>query len=158
MNNININHFSNLTENNLFSEESKNDYFRKTAISRNIQNNELSNIFFSQNNINALQQGMKYLVWKNSGKKYVIGNQSETELQIVMRATYLQYSKNLPYNIIPQVRDLNQKVLDFTVPRIIIEIQQHNYYINDISNQPVPLERSVNTSSAGTKFLYTPEF
>jgi hypothetical protein len=157
MNNIDKNLFQNLTEQNLFRESTKTNFFQKNAVSHMIQNNELSNIFFSQNNIDALQQGIRYLVWKNSNGKYVIGNQSETQLQIIMRSIYLQYSKNLSYNIISQIKDLNQKVLDYIIPQIIIEIDQYNYYIKDTNNQPIPLERSINTSSAGTKFLFTRE-
>ncbi len=149
--------FNNLTNSSPFDEVNKSNHFQKTAISHMIQNTELSNIFFSQNNIDALQQGIRYLVWKNSNGKHKIGNQSETQLQIIMRGIFLQYSKNLSYNIIEQVKELNQKVLDFIIPQILLEIDQYNYYINDIYKQPIPLSRSINTSSAGTKFLFTKE-
>jgi hypothetical protein len=150
--------FNNLTNNNLFIESSKTNFFQKNAISHMYQNNQLSNLFFSQMNINALQQGIKYLVWKNSDKKYIINDQDETQLQIIMRAIYLQYSKNLEYKIIEQVRDLNKIILDTVIPQIISEIEQHKHYIQDTNNQPNPLSRSICTSSAGTKFLYIPEF
>ncbi len=74
-----------------------------------------------------------------------------------MRSIYFQYSKNLDYGILEQVRELNQKILDYVVPNIIIEIESYNHYLKDISSLPVPLERSKNVSSAGTKFLYTAE-
>lgn len=136
---------------------SQTDNFKKTAISNKIENNKISNIYFSRVNIDALQQGIRYLVWKNSKNKYVIGKQSEVQLQVIMRSIYFQYSKNLDYDILAQVKELNQKILDYVVPNIIIEIEQYNYYIKDISALPVPLERSKNVSSAGTKFLYTAE-
>jgi hypothetical protein len=159
MNPANINgqqlHLQKLTQSHMFQDNDnrKNNNFQRTAISANIQNNQISNIFFSQDNIDALQQGIRYLVYKNNGT--VISNQSVTELQIVMRGTYLEHSKNLQYDILKQIKDLNQKVLDYVVPRIIAEIKQYLYYIKDTSSQPVPLERSQNMSSAGTKFLYT---
>ena len=133
------------------------DHFRKTAISNKIENNKLSNIFFSQVNIDALQQGIRYLVWKNSKNNYVVGKQSEVQLQVVMRSIYFQYSKNLDYGILEQVKELNQKILDYVVPNVINEVENYNHYIKDISALPVPLERSKNMSSAGTKFLYTAE-
>lgn len=149
-------HFKNLTQSHMFQDTPlNNNHFRKTAISHTIENNELSNVFFSQNNIDVLQEGIRYVVYKNS--QHIISRQSEMELKIIMRSTYLQYSHNLPYNILEQVKSLNQKVLDFVVPRIISEIGQYIYYIKDISSQPIPMERSKNVSSAGTKFLYTAE-
>ncbi len=155
MNNNQELHLQKLTQSHMFQDNNniQNNNFQRTAISSSIQNNELSNIFFSQDNVDALQQGIRYLVYKNNGMN--ISNQSETELKIVMRGIYLQYSRNLQYEILEQVKDLNQKVLDYVIPRILTEIKQYLYYIKDTSSQPVPLERSQNMSSAGTKFLYT---
>jgi hypothetical protein len=38
------------------------------------------------------------------------------ELKIIMRAMYYQYARNLPVDIAGQVADLNQKVVDWSVP------------------------------------------
>ena len=156
MNNNNL-HLQKLTQSHLFQENNNtnNEYFKKNAISHSIESNPLSNIFFSQDNIDALQHGIRYLVYKNSS--HIISKQSETELQVIMRSIYLQYSRNLQYDILNQVKQLNQKILDYVIPRIIVEINQYIYYIKDTSSQPIPLERSQNMSSAGTKFLYTKE-
>ena len=55
-------------------------------------------------------------VFKTSGNR--IGRQSDTELQIIMRSIYLQYSENNNCNIISQVKVLNKKVLDYCVEKI----------------------------------------
>ena len=88
----------------------------------------------------------------------VIDNQSERELRVVMRSIYLQYARNLPTNIVEQVRDLNSKVLDYIVPKIIIEVKQYDTYIRDASALPEPMDRGLNTSTTGTKFLHVKEF
>lgn len=132
-----------------------NENFARTAINATYRNNKLSNLFFSQLNIDALQLGLKNMVYKKSGN--VINNQDETQLKIIMRSIFLQYSRNLEDNIVEQVRELNQKVLDYSVPKIIIELENYKFYLNDIAKLPVPLERSKNMSSSGTKFLYTSE-
>ena len=67
---------------------------------------------------------------------------------------YLEYGKNLNDNILEQIKDLNKKVLDFAVPRILVEIKQHNTYIKDASNIHMPMERSMNVSNKGSKTLY----
>jgi hypothetical protein len=40
---------------------------------------------------------------------------------LAMRSLYLDYSKNLPFDYIGQVKSLNIRVLDFAVPQIISE-------------------------------------
>lgn len=115
--------------------------------------NELSETFFSRKNIDALQEGIRYTVYKKSCGKYVIGKQSETDLIIVMRSTYLQYGEYKPYGILDQVRELNKRVLEYCVPKILEEIKLYMYYRKDISQMPIPLERGEYISSKGTKVL-----
>lgn len=132
--------------------------FNKDA-TRGIHNNTpLSDLFFSETNIAALQHGIRYTVWLNTCQKYTIGDQAEDELKIVMRSIYLQYSKNQPFNIIEQVKELNGKVLEFCVERIVNEISIYNKYRRDLSSLPEPMERSVNTSSRGSRVLEMKQF
>ena len=72
---------------------------------------------------------------------------------MIMRAMYLQYSKNNTFNLEGQLRELNDLVVKWAVPRIISEIEQYNYYLNDISHLPIPLEKPLNMSSAGSRSL-----
>jgi hypothetical protein len=69
-----------------------------------------------------------------------------------MKSLYLQYSKNLPYNIEKQVVDLNKMVIDECTNRIVPNILQYIGYIQDISS-PIPImPRSQNVSNKGYKF------
>ena len=70
---------------------------------------------------------------------------------------YLQYCKNREDDILCQVKELNAKVLDYAVPKILSELNHYFSFINDISYMPVPLERGKHVSSSGTKFLYMNE-
>jgi hypothetical protein len=72
---------------------------------------------------------------------------------MIMRGMYLQYAKNNPFNIEGQIEELNQLVIEWAAPRIISEIEQYQYYLNDISHLPIPLEKPISMSSAGTKSL-----
>lgn len=118
----------------------------------------LSDLFFSQTNVDALQLGIRNLVANKTDNEFIIGNQSEVELQVVMRAIYLSDAKHLPYDIVGQVRVLNSKVLDYCVPRILEEIRMFNHYKSDVSKLPMPLERGQFSSSKGTRFLETKQF
>ena len=139
-------------DNNYQGVESNN--FKDDAIKGNFNKNCLNDVFFSDDNINALQIGMRNMVANATDGKEIIGKQSEIELKIIMKAIYLEYGKNLNDNILEQVKDLNKKVLDFAVPRILVEIKQHKTYIRDASNIHVPMDRSVNVSNKGSKTLY----
>lgn len=118
----------------------------------------LNDLFFSSKNIDALQLGIRNLVANRTNNEFVIGKQSEVELQVIMRAIYLSDAKHLPYDIIGQVKQLNEKVLDYCVPRILEEIRMFNHYKNDVSRLPMPLDRGEFSSAKGTRFLEQREF
>lgn len=128
--------------------------FDADALRGNWEKNALSSAFFSKENMKAIQNAIRKAVYDKSGpKKYVIDDQSADELTIIMRTMFLQYAQNLPYDIAGQVTELNEKVLNWSVPHILSAVDHYNYYLNDISHMPVPLSRSVHLSSAGTKSL-----
>lgn len=128
--------------------------FKSDAIKGNFTKNCLNDVFFSDDNIDALQIGMYNMVANATNGAEMIGRQSDIELKIIMKGIYLEYGKNLDDDVLKQVRDLNKKVLDFAVPRILVEIKQHKNYIRDASNIHVPMERSVNVSNKGSKTLF----
>jgi hypothetical protein len=122
-------------------------------LSGNKESTPLSNLFFSKMNVQALQNGMKYLVYKKSGGTHRIGDQSVNHLIVLMQAIFSAHSENRPYDIVPQVRFLNSKILDYAVPEILRELDMNDKYLQDIQTLPVPLDRSVNVSSKGEKAL-----
>jgi len=111
----------------------------------------VSDLFFSTTNIEALQQGLRAGVYEKSRGQIVIGRQSQDELMIIMRSIYLEYGRNLPTNILEQVRALNARVLDFAVPRVSREAQMYLQYRVDSSSQLKPLEYGAATSRAGLR-------
>jgi len=143
-------HYNNLTKYDFFNEShSDPNHFRTQAVKHIHSESKVASVFFSKQNVDIVQDGIRYAVFKKT--KDVIGQQSEPELQIVMRSIYLQYAKNLNDNIVSQVKDLNSKVLDYTVTHISNQLSNYKQYTKDISTMPVPLERSKNMSSVGTK-------
>jgi len=120
----------------------------------NWEHTPLSEAFFTRTNADHLQLKIKEEVYRRSGaKKYVIDDQDVDEIKMIMRAMYLQYGKNNRFNIDGQLNELNDIVIKWSAPRIMSEIEQYNYYLNDISHLPVPLAQPMNMSSAGTRSL-----
>lgn len=137
-----------------FSYGQKADALATTDLMRgNWEENPVSNNFFGVPNMDYLQKDIVRQVYDQSKGRYEIDPQDIDELKIVMRAMYYQYGKNLPNDIRGQVKDLNDLVLGWIVPRVMREIDAHIYYINDIDKLPVPIERPVLMSKAGTKSL-----
>ncbi len=128
--------------------------FESDMLRGNWEHTPLSTNFFSPGNITIVQNAIRRDVYEKSQPKgYVIDNQSVDELKIIMRAIYYQYARNLPFDVPGQVADLNQRVLDWSVPHILSAVDHYHYYLNDISHMPLPLAREMNLSSAGTKSL-----
>jgi hypothetical protein len=114
--------------------------------------NTLSRTFFSPENTKIIQNAIRKNVYDRSGdKQWVIDEQSADELQIVMRSLYLQYAKNLEFDIPGQINELNRLVIEWCVPRIMSEVQMYQYYLKDISTLPTPMPQPMSVSSAGTK-------
>ena len=113
----------------------------------------LNYYFFSEWNQKRLMDRVRYEVYTRSNYKYIIAPQDKQELQIIMRAYYLQYAMNMNCHYKEQVEDLNRKVIEYCVPRILAEIQQYQGYLHDVQYIPMPIDRPVNISSAGTRTL-----
>lgn len=127
-----------------------NKNYAKEAIAGKLTLNDVSKLYFSEQNIEALHQGIRYRVYVETDGKYTIGRQSDQELKIVMRSIYIQHGKNINSDCVGEVRILNGKVLDWVVPEVLSNLLQYSTYRKDVSTLPVPLERSPNMSSRGT--------
>lgn len=107
------------------------------------EQNLLSNTFFSAENIQILQNGMRAGVYRLSKDQYVVPPQNLEALKIVMRSIYLQHAKHSPNQIREQVAKLNQLVLEYCVPFVYNECVSYIKYLQDQSTLVVPLDREV---------------
>lgn len=120
----------------------------------NWEHTPLSDAYFTRKNVQVIQETIRKEVYRISGpKQYQIDDQDVDEIKMIMRAMYLQYAKNSPFNIQGQINELNKMVVEWAVPRIMSEIDHYHYYLKDISHLPTPLPQPVHMSSAGTKSL-----
>lgn len=103
----------------------------------------LSKAFFSQENIQILQNGIRSGVYYRSNGQYVIGPQDCDSLKIIMRSVYLQYSANQPKNVTQQIEELNKIVLNYCVQQVYGEAQGYIKYIDDASTLVVPIAHPV---------------
>lgn len=118
------------------------------------EKNEITVIFFSDENIKRIQKKIKEEIYKKTKGQYVLDeDQDESDLTIAMRAIYLDKCKNLPGQTIRQVKLLNDQVVDYVVPDMISNIKQYFGYVKDINKPLVPMMRPMNVNNAGRRQL-----
>jgi hypothetical protein len=104
---------------------------------------QLSQTFFSQQNIQIIQNGIRAGVYHKSNGQYTIGSQDCDSLKIVMRSVYLQHAANQPNNITQQIVELNKIVLNYCIQQVYGEAQGYMKYIDDASTLVVPIAHPV---------------
>jgi hypothetical protein len=107
----------------------------------------LSQSYFSQQNIQILQNGIRAGVYHKSNGQYVIGPQDCDSLKIIMRSVFLQYSANKPTNFAEQIAELNKIVLNYCIQQVYSEAQGYIKYVDDASTLVVPIAHPVQASN-----------
>ncbi len=110
----------------------------------------LSRAFFSVENQQILQNGIRAGVYQQSRGKYMISQQSLTDLKLIMRAMFLEHSANRLTHIPDQIRELNEYVLNYCIPRVMGEAQGYLKYVHDASTLVVPIALPIQSSTDKT--------
>jgi hypothetical protein len=102
-------------------------------------NDQLKELFFSDENIDLINKQIILIIYKKTN--YKINFQSKDKLIIVMQYIFNEYAKHLPYDIKGQIYKLNCIVVKNTISDIITNFEQKIIYLRDIErrNDPVPL-------------------
>ena len=104
---------------------------------------DLSKAFFSYENIQIIQNGIRAGVYKRSNGQYVVGQQDCDALKIIMRSVFLQHSANQEFDIMYQIIELNEIVLNYCIQQVYSEAQSYLKYIDDASTLVVPISHPV---------------
>ena len=120
----------------------------------NQQPTEVSNLFFSKENIDRIQAMIKLEIKKQTNGKIILeSDQDINDLTGVMSGVYENDSYYLPTQIVRQVKKLNAKVISIVVPDMLTNIKQYYNYRKDIETGLKPIPRGNYTSISGTKSL-----
>jgi hypothetical protein len=125
----------------------------RDAMVGNWYDTRLSLAFFSAENIQILQNGIRSGVYKKSNHQYIIEKQNEDELKIIMRSIFLQNSKNVATNIPQQIETLNNLVLDYAISQVYGETEGYMKYRRDASTLAVPLSLPILSTMKSSKQL-----
>jgi hypothetical protein len=110
---------------------------------------DLNKRFFSQENVDYLQSQIQMAVRNMVGAS--IDRQSDPDLLLIMRSYYLQYAQNQMGNVVPELDELNRRVIGFAANRISVEVEAYRYYRKDIMDFPEPIANPLDTHIYGTR-------
>ena len=111
----------------------------RDALKGSKEENELSNAFFSKENIQIVQNGLRAGVYKMSNDKFIIGQQSYDNIKIIMQDAYFEHAKNTNSTIAKQIEIINQEILNKYVPKLHGEVIGYLKYKEDISTIKAPI-------------------
>ena len=116
--------------------------YKQYSLKGIIEDNKLSNYFFSEENIELIQGTIRYNIFQK--KKKIISKQSREEIFTIMRSIYLQSGStriSTDRDVSNTIDRLNKMVIDYSVEHILSKLNQYDLYLNDISKLPEPMER-----------------
>ncbi len=119
---------------------------------------QLSNCFFSKENIQIIQNGIRVGVYTKSNNQYIIGSQDYDSLKIIMRSIFLQYAANKKNNITSQIQELNKMVLNYCIESVYGEAQGYIKYLYDASTLVVPISHPVMATNSDKELVLKPWF
>ncbi len=128
----------------------------REALNGVYEESELSNLYFSKENIQIVQNGIRAGIYEKTNKEHIIPPQNIDNIKIIMRNIYIQYAEN-QNNITSEIERLNQLVLGYIIPQVHGSLVSYLKYIKDQSTLVIPLELP-NQSDRDYKQLEMREF
>jgi hypothetical protein len=124
---------------------------RKELVGHQHTATPLNTTFFSDTNIEHLQQRIQDQVFMMSGNKHRIDRQSDDDLKLIMRSYYMMFGKNNPDNVSGDLADLNARVVGYAAAKIYSELDFYLFYLNDIQDFAPPIANPMNVNVYGSR-------
>jgi hypothetical protein len=111
---------------------------------------EVASEFFSVKNIKRIQRGIRREIYNRSyGKFKLREDQNVLDLLQAMVIVYKWYGKNLPKQVVRQVKILNAQTIQYVAPDMMTNLKQYYSYLDDIKNPIDPIQLPLNVNHAG---------
>ena len=131
------------------STELRNELIKNQVRISECEQGDLETFFFSNENIYLINKQLIINVFKKTNGEFKISPQKNEDLIIVMRYTFIEYARHLPYDITNQIRELNSIVIGQILPNIITQITQRKEYLRVINEPrellPLPISESMSS-------------
>jgi hypothetical protein len=109
------------------------------ALTGEVEKTLLSNLYFSKQNIAIIQNAIRKGVYDKSSGVYVIDEQDEDSVKIIMRTVFFKHAKHSS-DVTNEIETLNKFICDYAVPKLIGEISSYLKYKNDVSTLVMPMD------------------
>jgi hypothetical protein len=109
----------------------------------------LGNAFFSEFNREAINKAIRDKVHQRTGQ--YIDNQNQMDLETLMRTVWTDMAKDPYRDVRTQVAEFNAEVVHRASGTIVTGLLQQLLYLRDISENPIPIDIPISTSTAGNK-------
>ena len=130
----------------------------RNALEGQWEDTQLSDAFFSKENIQIIQNGIRAGVYEKSNGQYVVGPQDCDTIKIIMRSIFMQYSANMNDYIQNQIKELNQMVLNYCIQQVYSEAKGYMIYLKDVSTMYVPIAHPVDVKNNDKELVLKPWF
>ena len=111
------------------------------AIKGEVENNILAKVFFSKENIDIIQDGLRAGVYRMSDEKFIIPPQNINNIKMIMRKVYLQHAHHNFERVNQEVNRLNSIILKSAIPRVYNNAISYNKYRIDQTTLVSPMDR-----------------
>ena len=115
----------------------------RDALEGNWEHNVIAQVYFSAENMQIIQNALRAGVYQMSKNTIVVPPQNVDALRVIMRSMYLQYAQHYADRITQQVEELNQYVLNYSVPFVYNEAVAYKKYLEDQSTLVMPMENPI---------------
>ena len=123
----------------MYDQNKRNKTSFRDALKGSKEESPLSSAFFSKENVQIVQNGLRAGVYEMSDSKFVIGLQSYDSIKIIMQDVYFDFAKNDGTPISQQVNKLNQEIFKKYVPKLHGEAIGYLNYKRDVSTVRDPI-------------------
>ena len=111
----------------------------------------LNTVFFSQANLDTIQESIRAQVYMMSGNKFQIDRQSDDEVKLIMRSYYLSFAQHNPLTIAEDLASLNARVVGYASAKVYSEVDFHMFYLKDLEQFAPPIANPTNVHLFGTR-------
>lgn len=118
-----------------------------------IENTRISQLFFSKDNIEKLQNGIQDGVLRKSNNRFRVSKQNETNLVLVMQHIYFEEVHYVETDTSRQLFVLNQKVLEYCIENVYKNYINYAKYYRDSHTLQMPMDRPLCSRENESKTL-----
>lgn len=121
----------------------------RDALTGIFEETPLSIAYFSEKNIQIIQNAIRAGIFNKTNGEYIIAPQDYDVIKTIMRSIFLQSSLNLHNNYKEQILSLNKLVIDYSINKIYGELEGYIKYKRDVSNMYSLMSHPSNASNKG---------